>query len=256
MLKETILAVYTFLSGHGLAATPDPTPIVKQVRVAKAEQLKAGEIVERIQKFYEKTGGLTAKFQQRYKNTTFGKTTKSSGKVYIKKPGKMRWDYAEKVRGKTKTVKSFVSDGKTLWAVEHDNKQAFKKDLEKDLLPVAVTFLYGEGDLARDFDAEMETKKKFGKKGEYVLKLTPKKPSAQYKTLWLVVSPDNFRVRRSIVLEPSGNTNAFTFYEPNVKAATKDSWFVVSEKELRKKKFRIIQPDEEEVPPKKKKSKK
>lgn len=255
MLKETILAVYTFLQGTGIAATPDPTPVIKQVRVAKADQLKAGEVVERIQKFYEKTDGLTAKFQQRYKNTTFGKTTKSSGKVYIKKPGKMRWDYAEKVRGKRKTVKSFVSDGEMLWAVEHDNKQAFKKDLEKDLLPVAVTFLYGEGDLSRDFDAAMETKKKFGKKGEYVLKLTPKKPSAQYKTLWLVVSPDNFRVRRSIVLEASGNTNAFTFYEPDLESAMKDAWFVVSEKDLKKKKFRIVEPDEEEVPSKKKSKK-
>jgi outer membrane lipoprotein carrier protein len=253
MLKETILALYTFLNAGGApATTPDPAPLTKAVRVAAADPLEADDVVDRVQKFYDKTNRLTATFRQYYKNTTFGKTTKSDGKVYIKKPGKMVWDYYEKLAGKKKSekIKSFVSDGEILWAVEHDSKQAFKKDLEKDLLPVAVTFLYGEGDLKRDFKAKITTKTKYGKKGEIVLELTPKKPSAQYKTLWLVVSPDNYRVRRSIVLEASGNTNAFTFYEPDLEKEIKDAWFVVNEKALKKAKYRIIQPDAEQAPKK------
>jgi len=247
MFKETILALYGLLHGGGLAPAPDPQPVAKVVRIAAADHLKADEVVAKIQQFYVKTDRLTAKFRQSYTNTTFGKTTTSNGVVRVKKPGKMRWDYSEKVAGKKKAevTKSFISDGEMLWAVEHDNKQAFKKSLEEDLLPVAVTFLYGKGDLARDFDAVLEPKQKWGsKKGEYVLKLTPKKPSAQYKTLWLVVSPDDFRVRRSIVLEASDNTNAFTFYEPDLVKEIKDSWFQVSERDLKKKKYRIVEPDE------------
>jgi outer membrane lipoprotein carrier protein len=246
MLKETLLALYSFLQQSGPAAvTPKPAP-------APAQAPTADHVVGKLQEFYSKNGKLTAVFRQEYKNETFGKTTKSDGKVYVKKPGKMRWDYAEKVKGKSRTVKSFISDGVVLWAVENDNKQAFKKDLEKDLLPVAVTFLYGKGDLRKDFDAKFADKKrarKLGQKpGELVLELTPRQPSAQYKTLWLVVSPDDYRVRRSIVLEASGNENAFTFYEPDVATEIDDKkMFTVDEKALAKAQFRIIEPDEEEV---------
>src|SRR5690606_37541950 len=108
-----------------------------------------------------------------------------------------------------KVKKSFISDGSTLWAVEHDNKQVFKKNLQDDMLPVAISFLYGQGDLARDFDARLDTSGKFGKRTDFVIELTPRKPSAQYKTLHLVVDPGNFRVKQSVVVEASGNINHF-----------------------------------------------
>jgi outer membrane lipoprotein carrier protein len=240
MLKETVVALLSFLN-----VSPASAPAVAAqpaAHVARAEALDAAEVVKRVQSFYDKTNRLTAKFRQEYTNETFGKKTNSDGRVYIKKPGKMRWDYYEKIRGKHRKqqVKSFISDGRRLWAVEHDNKQVFKKNLKDDLLPVAITFLYGEGDLSRDFTAELDGKSGLGEAGEFVLKLTPKKPSAQYKTLWLVVSPDNFRVRRSVVLEASGNTNSFTFYEPDLKKPVADSWFSFNEKQYRS--YRIVEP--------------
>ncbi len=245
MFKEAILAFFTLMNSNAPAQQAQPAKAaVKPVRVAVAQKMSAVEVVDRIQKFYDKTDRLSAKFRQHYTNDTFGKTTSSDGKVYIKKPGKMRWDYYGKMPGKKKKqqVKSFISDGDKLWAVEHDNKQVFKKSLEEDLLPVAVTFLYGKGDLKKDFTPTLETKKKFGKQpGEVVLKLTPKTPSAQYKTLWLVVNTTDFRVRRSIVLEASGNTNAFTFYEPDVTKQVSDDWFWFNEKKL--KGYRIVEPD-------------
>ncbi|RMH41147.1 MAG: outer membrane lipoprotein carrier protein LolA [Deltaproteobacteria bacterium] len=255
MLKETLVALFGMLQAGSGAPAPAPaasapaTPAAAAADSAPGRPLTADQIVDQVQRFYERTQSLKAKFRQRYTNTTFGKTTTSSGWVYVKKPGKMRWNYYEKAPGRRKPVKtkSFVSDGVTLWAIEHDNKQAFKKDLEKDLLPVAVTFLTGKGDLRRDFTAELDTSGTYGGKDDYVVKLTPKKPSAQYKTLWLVVARDNFRVRQSIVLEASGNTNAFAFYEPQFDAALPDRLFAVDERALRRHKFRIIEPDERET---------
>ncbi len=200
---------------------------------AVAAGLSANQIVGKVQAFYGRTKHLQAKFRQTYTNKIFGKKSVSDGKVYIKKPGKMRWDY---VRNR-KIRKSFISDGTTLWAVEHHNRQVFIKDLKENMLPVAVTFLYGKGDLRRDFRASMDSSGKFGAKGDYVIVLKPKKPS-QYKSLRLVVAADDFRVKQSIVTESSGNINHFRFYEPNTTRVPKDAWFYFNVKKV--KNYRVV----------------
>ena len=158
------------------------------------------------------------------------------------KPGKMRWDYVEKKRGKTQVKKSFISNGKYLYVVEHDNKQVVKKNLENDLMPVAVTFLYGTGNLNAEFNAELDKSGTYGGKGDIVLKLTPKKPSVQYKNLYLVVAPDNFRVKQSVIIDSSNNTNQFEFFAPNFTKPVKDAWFEFDERSV--KNYRIIDADQ------------
>jgi len=210
----------------------------------------ADAVVGKVQKFYESTKHLTAKFRQTYTNETFGTTRVSDGRLYIKKPGKMRWDYYAKKRNskKAEVEKTFVSDGKMLWAVEHDQKQYAKQDLKKNMLPVAITFLYGKGDLRRDFTATLDGSGTYGKKSDYVLKLIPKTPSAQYKTLYLVVDPGNFRVKQSIVVEASGNTNHFQFFEPDTQKPVLDSWFVFNEKKF-KGKYRLVNINKQQGTP-------
>jgi outer membrane lipoprotein-sorting protein len=137
----------------------------------------------------------------------------------------MRWDYYETKAQKTNVKKSFISNGKTLFVVEHDNKQVLKKSLAQDLMPVAVTFLYGKGDLNRDFNAEIDKTGAYGGKGDTVLKLTPKQPSAQYKTLYLVVDPADGHVTQSVIVDSSNNVNQFRFFNADFKAPVKDSTF-------------------------------
>lgn len=225
------------------AALRAPEPAVQVAQKAPAaKRLSADRVVEKVQAFYEDTQHLQAKFRQTVVNATFGRTTNSSGYVYLEKPGKMRWDYYRKQArpGRPAVSKAFMSDGNTLWAVFVDDKQYYEKKLEDDVLPVAVTFLVGKGDLRRDFTAALATNSKYGAKGDYVLELTPKKPSAQYKKLWLVVDPGNFRVKQSIVENSNGDTNQFRFYEPKTSADIADGLFVFNAKANRD--YRRIQP--------------
>jgi outer membrane lipoprotein carrier protein len=222
-----------------LPAAPDMIEAMPLPAVAAATDATA--VVDKVQDFYKKTDRMSAKFRQTYTNKTFGEPTHSTGLVYIKKPGKMRWDYY-----KAKDVeKSFISDGKMLWAVDHDNKQVFKRDLQKNLLPVAISFLYGEGDLKRDFVAAIDDSGTYGSKGDVVLRLTPKKPSAQYKTLFLVVDPKDHQVKQSIVVESSGNTNHFRFIDSDLSRNVKDTWFYFNDKASNVKNYRIIDGDKE-----------
>jgi outer membrane lipoprotein carrier protein len=220
-------------SAAGSAAAPAPAP---------ATPVSAPLIVDNVQKFYSGIKQVTATFRQSVTNNTFGSTKTSDGTVWLMKPGKMRWDYVEKKKdNKVQVKKSFISNGQYLYVVEHDNKQVVKKNLANDLMPVAVTFLYGKGDLKAEFNAALDTTGKYGGKGDLVLKMTPKKPSAQYKALYLVVASDNFRVKQSVIVDSSDNINQFQFFAPDFEKPIKDSYFEFNEGSV--KNYRIIDAD-------------
>ena len=178
--------------------------VAKQIAAPASPVQSAAQVLAAVQKYYVTTQKLKADFKQRYTNTVFGTSSESLGTVMIKKPGKMRWDYSKP------DEKFFISDGELLWVYEKATAQCFKQSLKDQILPVAITFLYGQGDLGRDFNAELDPGK-YGSRQDLVLELTPKHPSAQYKHLWLVADPTDFHVKESIVQESSDNVNHFTF---------------------------------------------
>ncbi|HEY5925921.1 MAG TPA: outer membrane lipoprotein carrier protein LolA [Kofleriaceae bacterium] len=241
----------TWLGMHGPAPAPAhvvaTAPLVATPTAGSAATKaapNANTVVTNVQTFYAGIKQVTAQFRQTVTNSTFGSTKKSDGTVWLMKPGKMRWDYVEKKKSKTTVEKSFISNGKYLYVVEHGNKQVIKKNLENDLMPVAVTFLYGKGNLQAEFNAEIDKTGKYGDKGDIVLKMTPKKPSAQYKNLYLVVAPDNFRVKQSVIIDSSNNTNQFAFYTPDFEKAQKDTIFEFDERSV--KNYRIIDADQQQ----------
>jgi outer membrane lipoprotein carrier protein len=203
-----------------LVATPGAGSGVEQV-----QQATAAETIDKVQAFYAGIKQVSAQFRQVVDNATYGTSKTSDGNVFISKPGKMRWDYVEKVKGKVEVTKSFVSNGTYLYVIEHANKTVSKKSLDQNLMPVAVSFLYGKGDLKAEFTPELDTTGKYGSKGDIVLKLTPKKPSAQYKNLYLVVAGTDFHVSQSIIIDANGGTNHFRFFAPDFKKPITDKWF-------------------------------
>jgi outer membrane lipoprotein carrier protein len=229
-------------SAAPLAAAPaagpgSAAPTVPATRGAPS----ASQVVDRVQQFYAGIKQVTASFRQSVTNNTFGTTKTSDGTVWIMKPGKMRWDYLEKKPTGVEVKKSFLSNGKLLYVIEHDNKQVMKKSLEKDLMPVAVSFLYGSGDLKAEFTPEIDTTGKYGEKDDIVLKLVPRQPSAQYKSLYLVVSHTDFHVSQSVIVDSSNNVNHFRFYAPDFQKPIKDSSFEFDERSV--KNYRVLDAD-------------
>jgi outer membrane lipoprotein carrier protein len=244
ILTRTILG----LTPVAPAATPAPAQprvaavvtLAPLVAAPTAAPASATEIVDRVQQFYAGIKQVTALFSQTVTNETFGNTKSSGGNVWLMKPGKMRWDYYA-TKNSVKVKKSFISNGTYLYVVEHDNKQVVKKNLEKDLMPVAVSFLFGKGDLKAEFTPEVDRSAKYGEKGDIVLKLTPKQPSAQYKNLYLVVSPKDFHVSQSVIIDSSNNVNHFRFYAPDFEKEMKDNYFQFDERSV--KNYRVIDGD-------------
>jgi len=245
------LLTRTFLGVANPAPAPAPHQIVTIPMVAApsatapvATPTSANEIVDKVQKFYGEIKQVSAQFRQAVTYDTFGSTKTSDGTVFIQKPGKMRWDYLEKKKTRTVVKKSFISNGSYLYMVEHDNKQVMKKNLAQDLMPVAVSFLYGKGDLKTEFNAALDTTGKYGSKEDLVLKLTPKKASAQYKNLYLVVATKDFHVTQSVIIDSANNVNHFRFFAPDFQKPIKDSWFEFDERSV--KNYRIVDADQQQ----------
>ena len=179
----------------------------------------AAEVVSKLQKVYEQTTAIKAKFAQ----TLAGPTGKrqATGSVSLKKPGKMRWDYEKPDK------KLFVADGTTLWVYEPEEDQAFKQSLSSTQLPTQVSFLFGRGKLLQEFEISYLTGASFGEPGDFVLKLVPKVATAQYRHLVFVVSPTTYMVKETVLYDQQGGTNhiVFSALETNPKTGVDDSRF-------------------------------
>jgi outer membrane lipoprotein carrier protein len=177
--------------------------------VAPARAQNANELVGKIQRYYDATKDLHAKFDQVLESTLGGRPKKASGDVWLKKPGKMRWDYEQPEDDK----KLMVTDGATLWVYEPDAQQALKQSMKSSTLPAQVSFLIGGAKLADEFDVTVGAAPAggLGQPGDVVLKLVPKTGTAQYRYLLFAADPKTGAVHATQIIDQQGGTNKLSF---------------------------------------------
>ena len=178
-----------------------------------APEADAAALARRVQRYYEATRDLEARFTQTYTYEGFGRKQVSKGTVKLKKPGMMRWDYL------APTPKTIAVKGSRLVQFEPEENQAFVDErFDASAMSAAVTFLMGKGDLAREFDASL------GEGG--VLVLTPKEPDPRVERIELSVGPEG-QVRASRVIDGSRNVNELTFEDVRRNVGIADAAFEV-----------------------------
>lgn len=207
------------LGASGSAAAPAPAPAAAQ-QAPPTTNVTA--VVERVQKLYEGTTDLHARFTQTTKGIMGQR--QAAGEVWLKKPGKMRWDYSKPEK------KLFIADGTLLWVYEPEDEQAFKQPLSSSQLPTQVSFLFGKGRLLDDFDISPLPAKDaqgLGGPGDVALKLVPKTATLQYRYLAFIVDPKSGVVKETVVYDQQGGQNriAFQGIETNVKGGVDDARF-------------------------------
>jgi len=171
--------------------------------------LSADDVLVRIQEVYDGTRDLKASFKQVWVSEAHGQRRTAYGYVYLKRPGRMRWNYSKPDK------KTMVSDGKTLWVHEVDDAQVFRQDLGDAGLPTAVAFLTGEAGakFKEQFEAELEEDSPHAGPDRVVLRLTPRTPTSKYARLLFVVDTKEWLVRESIVVDHQGSRNHISFWD-------------------------------------------
>lgn len=174
----------------------------------------AAAIVGRLQEKYNSITSIKADFVQEV--TSKGMPSmKSEGKVWLKKPGKMRWEYSKPAKD------LIVSDGKTIWLFQPDLNQVIEKPAASSATTMATDFLSGIGRIDKEFEvkvAELES-------AHHVLILTPRQEQQGLKKLILEVNRESYIVEKTVITDHFGNQTSVTFGNVKLNAKVKDSLF-------------------------------
>lgn len=145
-----------------------------------------------------------------------------------------RWEYREP------TLQEIVSDGRTLWVYQPDNRQVIESDISqvsRHQSDNPVTFLSGLGNLSRDFNIRWGSPN-VDREGNYVLELQPRRISQLINSLQIVVDRDAVRdyvesnrtgevfpILSTSVNDPNGNRTTIEFHGIRVNRNISERFF-------------------------------
>ena len=181
----------------------------------------AGDVASALQRQYDSIKDFSATFTQTYEGGVLRRKALETGTVYVKKPGKMRWDYAAPEK------KVFVSDGRTMFLYFPNDKQVMKNAVpEQDEATSAVLFLMGKGNIVRDFTVRWA---EGGSDAVYRLRLDPKTRQAEYDWLELSADRETLRIVGLTAGDAQGGRSSFGFtnFKENVGLADKMFQFTI-----------------------------
>ncbi|MBL8204088.1 MAG: outer membrane lipoprotein chaperone LolA [Blastocatellia bacterium] len=154
---------------------------------------------------------LSADFTQIY-NAPGERTRRESGRLQLKKPGKMRWEYA------TPEAKLYISDGKVVFEYLPAERSATRVSAKQtDDWRAPFMFLLGRGNLRRDFSRIELADEAPIRAGNRVLRMIPKRRS-DIRELLIEVEPNSLTLARLSLLK-SGNAR-IDFLLTNVRENT------------------------------------
>ena len=184
----------------------------------------AAQLAQSLQQKYDGIKDFSADFTHTYEGGVLRKTITERGRLLIKKPGKMRWEYT------TPEQKSFVSDGMKMYSYIPKDKQVIVANVPpQDQATTPTLFLAGKGNLTRDFAATLADVPGGMAPGTRALKLVPKTRQRDYDWLVLVVDSATLTIRGLVTVDAQGGKSSFSFdnLKENAGLADKDFAFKI-----------------------------
>jgi outer membrane lipoprotein carrier protein len=161
---------------------------------------------------------LQAEFTEVYRGAGMERT--ESGILWLKKPGKMRWEY------RSPREKVFLSDGATAWFYvpeDHQARRASAKKLEDIRSPLA--FLLGKTKLEKElrglsFAPDLTP----SEAGNVIMRGVPVGMEGRVSEIRIEVTADH-RIARIVIEEEDGSATEYRFTEQKEDVAVADSKF-------------------------------
>ena len=174
-------------------------------------------VVASLQARYNATESFKAAFQQEIESQALGQRLISSGMVYYRRPGRMRWEFVGPER------QTVVADGKTLWIYQEPQRQVIKLPLDRAFRTTTpLSFLIGLGDISDDFRARIEPPRSGG---EIVLNLRSRASDSDVGALELELAAGTYDIVGALVTDAAGGTTRWEFTELERNIALADDLF-------------------------------
>ncbi|MDH5728971.1 MAG: outer membrane lipoprotein chaperone LolA, partial [Gammaproteobacteria bacterium] len=87
----------------------------------------AGDLISQAEAYFDQLTSLQARFEQKVENSQLGGQDYRQGVLYIKKPGRFRWDYEAPYE------QQITSDGKKIWIYDKDLEQVTVRLLDNSV---------------------------------------------------------------------------------------------------------------------------
>jgi outer membrane lipoprotein carrier protein len=180
------------------------SPLVKPVQ----------DLIKKVDNRYSRIEDLQADFSQETKIEGFQTSLSSAGRLYLKKPGLLRWDYHHP------SVEQIFVNGDQLEVYVPEHKQVVKGNLTHMAASKApLALLQGVGKLADEFDVMPTGEGELGVGGLPLLTLIPRiteEGSSTMKQIVLEIEPTTYLIKTIILYEISGNISTLRFTNINV----------------------------------------
>ncbi len=177
-------------------------------------------VVKQIETAYRKTNQLQADFIQTTRYEGFSNPYISKGRLSIRRPERMRWDYSEP------SHHQIYVNGDTVIYFVPEHQQAIRSTMDREVQsPVPLMLLAGVGTLSEQFSVAWD-----GPPGEtagaYRLRLTGKGSGASLAPMTIEATTGTFLIRRVILHDPSGAETSFDFSHLKQNGSLDDALFV------------------------------
>ena len=153
---------------------------------------------------YNHLHSLEAEFTEVYRGSGMDRT--ETGTLWLKKPGKMRWEY------RSPKDKLFVSDGKDAWFYVPDDRQARKTDAKKlDDIRSPLAFLLGKTKLEKELQGlSLAPDVPPLQPQNVVLRGVPQALADRVSEILLEITPDH-QITRIVIQEVDGAATEYRF---------------------------------------------
>ena len=181
----------------------------------RADELQ--QVADNVDRRYNHLTTLTADFTEIYKGAGMQRT--ESGTLWLKKPGRMRWDYREP------REKLFLTDGRKAYFYVPGERQARQAPVKNlDDLRSPLRYLLGKTKLQKEFDGLSLAKLAPAAPGNVVLQGVPKSMADRVSRVLLEVNPDG-TIFRIVAEELDGSTTEFRFRNQQENVPISDARF-------------------------------
>ena len=213
---ECLRAYERLLAAAAVSAVLAATLCVKMAAVDLPADVKS--LAAAVDAHYNHMRTLQAEFTELYRGAGAERT--ESGTLWLKKPGKMRWEY------RSPREKLFVSDGRDAWFYVPSDRQARKtaaRKLEDIRSPLA--FLLGKTRLEKELQGlSLAPDVTPLEAGDVVLRGVPQGYEDRISEIQLEISPAH-QIVRMIIEDPDGSATDYRFGDQKEDIQVSDSKF-------------------------------